>query len=216
MEFQTVPTEPFSIQETQWRDTRREEQSGLIRAQRLERRGLWSRARMCGIRDSHGVNPGKDPNTMDGCYMWCETNTSQPTHYCKLVQEKQPYGSLASANKGRWKSRGWKESQLPEPSSNVAIRCPSPGCKEVSWKRYLYKHISQKHANLTMTPTVVLRIAMYPHERGYISQCTRMKEGVYVKSLYLCLETLYVKSLYLCLCQESPFLSFHSRYLCQL
>jgi len=118
---------------------------------------------LCGIRDLHGVNPGKNPNTMDGCYMWFETKTSRPTHYCKLVQETKPYGSVASANKNRWKSTVWKESKLSEPSSNVTIWCP--GCKEVFWKRYLYKHISQNHANLTMTPTI---LAMYLHERDYV------------------------------------------------
>jgi len=50
---------------------------------------------LCGIRDSHGVNPGKDPNTMDGCYMWFENKSPQPTHSCKLVQETKRYGSLA-------------------------------------------------------------------------------------------------------------------------
>jgi len=120
---------------------------------------------LCSIRDSHGVNPGKDTNTMNGCYMWFETTTSQPTHCCKLMQETKSYGSLASANKSRWKSKGWI--RLPEPTSNVAIRCPSPGCKEVFWKRYLYKYIAQKHANLTMTPTIVSSIAMYPHERDH-------------------------------------------------
>ena len=89
-------------------------------------------------------NPGKDPNTMDGCYMWLETKTSQPSHYCKLVQETKPYGSLASVNKSRWMSANWKESKPPEPSSNVAIQCS--GCKELFWKRYLHKHISQNHA----------------------------------------------------------------------
>jgi len=102
---------------------------------------------------------------MDGCYMWFETKTSRPTHYCKLVQDTKPCGYLASANKSRWKSRGWKKSLLPEPSCNVMIRCLSPGCKEVFWKRYLYKHISQKHANLKMIPTIVSRM-----------QCTRIKE----------------------------------------
>jgi len=105
---------------------------------------------------------------MDGCYMWFETKTSRPTHYCKLVQDTKPCGYLASANKSRWKSRGWKKSQLPEPTCNVMIRCLSPGCKEVFWKRYLYKHISQKHANLKMIPTIVSSIAMYPHKRDYV------------------------------------------------
>jgi len=50
----------------------------------------------------------------------------------------------------------------------VTIRCLSPGCEEVFWKQYLYNHISQKHANLMMTPTIVSSIAMYPHERDYI------------------------------------------------
>jgi len=75
---------------------------------------------LCCIRSSHGVNPGKDTNTMDGCYMWLETKTSQPSHYCKLVQQTKPYGSLASVNKSRWMSANWKESKPPEPSSNVA------------------------------------------------------------------------------------------------
>jgi len=120
---------------------------------------------MYGIRDSRGVNPGKDPNTMDGCYMWLETKNSQPTHYCKLVRGPI-YGSWASANKCRWKSSNWKDSKPPEPSSNVAVRCP--GCKKVFWKQYLYKHISQNHANFMMTPTIVSSISMYPHERDYV------------------------------------------------
>jgi len=95
---------------------------------------------LCGIRNSHGVNPGKVPTTMDGRFMWFETKHSQPAHYCKLVQETKPYGSWVSANKCRWKSANWKDSKPPESSSNVAVRCP--GCKEVFWKRYLYKHIS--------------------------------------------------------------------------
>jgi len=41
-------------------------------------------------------------------------------------------------------------------------------CKEVFQKQYLYKHISQNHANLTMTPTIVSSIVMYPHERDYV------------------------------------------------
>jgi len=79
---------------------------------------------LCGIRNSHGVNPGKDPNTVDGCYLWFETKHSQPTHYCKLVQETKTYGSWVSANKCRWKSANWKDPKPPEPSSNVAVRCP--------------------------------------------------------------------------------------------
>ena len=106
------------------------------------------------------ISPGPAKNSIVNKF-------SQPTHYCKLVQETKHYGSLASAKKSRWKSRGWKESQLPEPSSNVPIRCPSPGCKEVFWKQVFYEHIFQKHANLTMTPAIV-SIAMYPHERNYV------------------------------------------------
>ena len=104
--------------------------------------------------------------------------SSQPTHYCKMVQEMKPYayGSLASANKFRWKSRGWKESRSPEPSSNVPMRCPSPACKVVFWKRYLYEHISQKHTNLTMTPTIA-SIAMYPHKKEIMSRVSsRIRE----------------------------------------
>jgi len=110
--------------------------------------------------------PGKDPNTLDGCFMWFETKNSQPTRYCKLVQETKSYGSWASANKSRWKSANWKDSKPPEPSSNMAVRCP--GCKEVFWKRYLYKHIFQNHANFMMTPTILSSISMYPHERDYV------------------------------------------------
>jgi len=113
---------------------------------------------LCGIRDSHGTNPEKDTSTMQGCYMWFESQGSQPTHYCILVQETKPYWSLVSANKSRWKSRGWKDFRTPEPSSNVPIRCP--GCKEVFWKRYLHKDFSPKHANLTMTSTTISSIAM--------------------------------------------------------
>ena len=43
------------------------------------------------------------PSTMDGCFMWFETKHSQPTHYCKLVQETKPYGSWVSVKKCRWK-----------------------------------------------------------------------------------------------------------------
>jgi len=74
---------------------------------------------LCGIRNSHGVNPGKDSNALDGCFMWFETKNSQPTHYCKLVQEMKPYGSWASANKCRWKFANRKDSKPPEPSSNL-------------------------------------------------------------------------------------------------
>mmetsp|Transcript_10637 Transcript_10637/g.16851 ORF Transcript_10637/g.16851 Transcript_10637/m.16851 type:complete len:215 (+) Transcript_10637:3-647(+) len=121
---------------------------------------------LCGIRNSHGVNPGKDPSTINGCFMWFEAKNSQPTHYCKLVQETKPYGSWVSANKCSWKSANWKDSKPPEPSSNVAVRCP--GCKEVFWKRYLYKHILQNHAHFMMTPTILSSISMYPHERDCV------------------------------------------------
>jgi len=121
---------------------------------------------LCGIRNSHGVNPGKDPNTMDGYYVWFETKHSQPTHYCKLVQEMKPYGCWVSANKCRWKSANWTDSKPPEPSSNVAVQCP--GCKEVFWKRYSYKHISQNHANFMMTSTILSSISMYPRERDCV------------------------------------------------
>jgi len=40
--------------------------------------------------------------------------------------------------------------------------------KEVCWKWYLHKLFSQKHANLTITPTVISSIIMYPHERDYV------------------------------------------------
>jgi len=117
---------------------------------------------LCGIRNSHGVNPGKEPNTMYGCHMWFETKNLQSTNYYKLVQEMKSYGSWASANKSRWKSAKWKDSKPPEPSSNVAIWCP------VFWKRYLNKQISQNHANFMMTPTIVSRISMYLHERDHV------------------------------------------------
>ena len=118
------------------------------------------------IRNSHGVNPGKDPSTIDECFMWFETKHSQPTHYCKLVQETKPYGSWVSTNKYRWKSANWKYSKPLEPSSNVAVQCP--GCKEVFWKRHLYKHISQNHAHFLMTPAIFSSISMYPHKRDYV------------------------------------------------
>jgi len=82
------------------------------------------------------------------------------SHCCKLVHETKP------ANKSRWKSANWKDSKPPVPSSNVAIWCP--GCKEVFWKRYLYKYISQNHANLMITPTIVSSISMNPHERDNV------------------------------------------------
>jgi len=48
------------------------------------------------------------------------------------------------------------------------VRCPR--CEDVFWKRYykLYKRFSQNHANLTMTPTTVSSVAIYPHERDYV------------------------------------------------
>jgi len=77
----------------------------------------------------------------------------------KISDAQEPVGSCS-----RWKSAKWKDSKPPEPTSNMAIRCP--GCKEVSWQRYydLYKHISQNKANFMMTPT----ISKYPHERDYV------------------------------------------------
>jgi hypothetical protein len=41
---------------------------------------------LCGIRDSHATNPGKDTSTMPGCYMWLESRGSQPTHDRRLVR----------------------------------------------------------------------------------------------------------------------------------
>ena len=57
---------------------------------------------VCSIQNSHGFNPGKDPRTMDGCFMWFDghlAKNSQPIYYCKLVQETKTYGSWLSANK---------------------------------------------------------------------------------------------------------------------
>jgi len=60
---------------------------------------------LCGIRESLGVNPVKNPNDMPGCYMLFETKkATQAQHFCKLVQEKKPYGSSWVAGKSRWKS----------------------------------------------------------------------------------------------------------------
>ena len=87
-------------------------------------------------------------------------------NYCKLVQETKPYGSWVSANKCRWKSANWIDSKPPEPSSNVDVWCPA--CKEVFWKRYLYKHISPNHAHFMMTPIILSSISMCPHERDYV------------------------------------------------
>jgi len=84
---------------------------------------------LCGIRDLHGIDLGRDTNAIDLCYMWFESWTSQPTLYCILFQEMKPYGFLASANKSRLKSVRWKDSKSAEPSSNVPIQCP--GCKKV-------------------------------------------------------------------------------------
>jgi len=66
----------------------------------------------------------------------------------------------------RWKSANWKDSKPPKPSSNVAVLCP--GCKEMFWKRYLYKHIFQNHVHFMMTPTILSSISMYPHDRDYV------------------------------------------------
>jgi len=122
---------------------------------------------LCGIRDLHGIDLGRDTNAIDLCYMWFESWTSQPTLYCILFQEMKPYGFLASANKSRLKSVRWKDSKSAEPSSNVPIQCP--GCKKVFWKQYLHKHFSQKHANLTMSRP-------RPPLLSQVSQCTCIKE----------------------------------------
>ena len=56
---------------------------------------------LCGERESHGVNPPKDPDTLVGCFMYFIG--AQAVHHCKLVTEEKPYGSHASADKSRWK-----------------------------------------------------------------------------------------------------------------
>jgi len=128
---------------------------------------------LCGIRESHGVNPNKDPNDMPGCYMWFKIKkATQAQHLCKSVQETKPYGSSGVAGKSRWKlgswTKDWKDNKLPEPSSNVLIRCPFPGCIEVFWKQYLRKHIQEKHGNSPNFTPDYSTISMRPHEHDYI------------------------------------------------
>jgi len=141
---------------------------------------------LCRIRNSHCVNPGKDPNTMDGWFMWFETKNSQSTHYCKLVQEMKPYGSWASANKCRWKSANWKDSKPPEPSSNVAAgpygvlsvkRCfgngictntfPKATVTPISWWPLLFSQVSQSTHMKEIMSRVSSRI------RGLTSKCPK-------------------------------------------
>jgi len=128
---------------------------------------------LCGIRELHGVNPNKNPNDMPGFYIWFESNkATQAQHFCKLVQETRPYGSSGVAGKSRWKSgswtKDWKDTKVPESSSNIPMRCPFPGCIEVFWKQYLRKHIQEKHGNSTNFTPDYSTMSMHPHEHDYI------------------------------------------------
>ena len=128
---------------------------------------------LCGIPESHGVNPNKNPNDMSGCYMWFEPKqATQAQHFCKLVQETRPYGFLGVAGKSRWKSGSWtkhyKDNKVPEPNSNIPIRGPFPVCIEVSWEQYLRKHIQEKHGNSTNFTPDFSTMSMHPHGHDYI------------------------------------------------
>jgi len=64
-----------------------------------------------------------------GCYMWFKTETATKVqHFCKLVQETKPYGSSGCAGKSREKSgtwtKDWKDNKVPDPSTNISVRCP--------------------------------------------------------------------------------------------
>ena len=120
---------------------------------------------LCGIRYSHGTNPGKDSRTIPGYCMWFESRGSQPTHYCKMVREMRPYGLLVSANKSRYISRRWKYYITKFECAHTVSYV-----KVVFWKRYLHKKESPKHANLMMTLVNfrISSIAMHPHERDYV------------------------------------------------
>ena len=93
-----------------------------------------------------------------------QCRTSSTTHCCKLVQGMKPYGSLASANKSRWKPTGWKDSKLLEPSLNVNMsynvlcvkRCVGNG---------LYTNSFPKNMPIWRGP-------LLPFQVG---QCSRMK-----------------------------------------
>jgi len=130
---------------------------------------------LCGIRESHGVNPNKNPNDMQGCHMWfSNSKATQADHFCKLVRETRLYGSSGVAGKSRWKSaswtNSWKDSKVPEPSSNIPMRCPFPGCNEVFWKQYLRKHIHKKHGNSTTFTPDYSTMSMFPHEHDYVKR----------------------------------------------
>jgi hypothetical protein len=95
---------------------------------------------LCGERESHGVKPPKDPDTLVGCFMYFIG--AQAVHHCKLVTEEKPYGSHASAAKSRWKGRA------PEPCSNVPMKCPFK-CKEIFWKWSMMKQLRSMHQQRT-------------------------------------------------------------------
>jgi len=89
-----------------------------------------------------------------------------------LYVECAPYGSSGVASKSRWKSRSWtkewKDNKVPEPSSNIPMRCPFHGCIEVFWKQYLRKHFQEKHVNSTNFTLDYSTMSMHPHEHDYI------------------------------------------------
>ena len=115
---------------------------------------------LCGERESHGVKPPKDPDSLGGCFMYF--NGAQAVHHCKLVTEEKPYGSHASAAKSRWKGRA------PEPCSNVPMKCPFK-CKEIFWKWSMMKHLTEKHASAAhqMTDASRQQFGLRAHERHY-------------------------------------------------
>ena len=118
---------------------------------------------LCGIRDSHATNPGKDTSTMPGCYMWLESRGSQPTHDRRLVRRWNPTGPCYQRTKVDRISREWKDSKPPEPS----LMCP-----------YGFLGVKRCFGNNIYTKafpknTLIWRWPLLPFQ---VSQYTRMKE----------------------------------------
>jgi len=150
---------------------------------------------LCGIRNSHGVNPGKDPSTMDGCFMWFETKHSQPTLYSKLVQETKPYGSWVSANRCRWKFVNWKDSKPPVPVqmwpySVLGVKrcfgngiCTStfPKTTHISWWPLLFSHVSQ----CTHIKEIMSRVSSRIRKKRWLPSVPRMTRTHTTVSIYI-------------------------------
>jgi len=70
---------------------------------------------LCGIRDLHGTNPGKDTSTvtMPGCYMWVESRGSQPI--VSWSTRRNPTGPWHQRTKVDGSHEGGKISKLQNP-----------------------------------------------------------------------------------------------------